>query len=102
MSLTKNDIYRFDEFERDPSSRTFSRNGAQTPLYPKAFEILKYPVGNPGRSVTKEEIFQAAWRGQQDTRQERIREFLRLVKGCNLMSGYFSRLAGSTPRFTSE
>jgi len=40
MSLTKNDIYRFDEFERDPSSRTFSRNGAQTPLYPKAFEIL--------------------------------------------------------------
>jgi len=61
MSLTTNGIYRFDEFELDPSSRTFSRNGAQIPLYPKAFEILVYLATNPGRVVTKEEIFQAVW-----------------------------------------
>jgi DNA-binding winged helix-turn-helix (wHTH) protein/tetratricopeptide (TPR) repeat protein len=61
MPLKINDIYRFDEFELDPSSRTFSRNGAQIPLYPKAFEILTYLVANPGRVVTKEEIFKAVW-----------------------------------------
>ena len=61
MSLTENGIYRFDEFELDPSRRTFSRHGAQIPLYPKAFEILIYLVSNPGRVVTKEEIFKAVW-----------------------------------------
>jgi DNA-binding winged helix-turn-helix (wHTH) protein/tetratricopeptide (TPR) repeat protein len=61
MSLTRNDIYRFDEFELDPSSRTFSRHGEPIPLYPKAFEILIYLVINPGRVVTKEEIFKAVW-----------------------------------------
>ena len=61
MSLTENDIYRFGEFEVDPASRRFSRNGALIPLYPKAFEILVYLVANPGRVVTKEEIFKSAW-----------------------------------------
>jgi DNA-binding winged helix-turn-helix (wHTH) protein/tetratricopeptide (TPR) repeat protein len=61
MSLTGNDIYRFDQFEVDPAGRRFSRDGAQIPLYPKAFEILVYLVANPGRVVTKEEIFKAVW-----------------------------------------
>ena len=61
MSLIGNGIYRFDEFELDPTSRTFSRKGAQIPLYPKAFEILIYLAANPGRVLTKEEIFQAVW-----------------------------------------
>jgi DNA-binding winged helix-turn-helix (wHTH) protein/tetratricopeptide (TPR) repeat protein len=61
MSLTRNDIYRFDEFELDPTSRIFSRDGTQIPLYPKAFEVLTYLVTNPGRVVTKEEIFKAVW-----------------------------------------
>lgn len=59
--MTTNSIYRFDEFELDPASRTFWRNGAQIPLYPKAFEILIYLVANPGRVVTKEEVFKAVW-----------------------------------------
>jgi DNA-binding winged helix-turn-helix (wHTH) protein/tetratricopeptide (TPR) repeat protein len=61
MSLRENDIYRFDEFELAPSSRRFSRNGAPIPLYPKAFEVLIFLVANPGRVVTKEEIFKAVW-----------------------------------------
>jgi eukaryotic-like serine/threonine-protein kinase len=61
MSLTKKEIYRFDDFELEPASRRFSRDGAQIPLYPKAFEILMYLVANPGRVVTKEEIFKAVW-----------------------------------------
>ena len=61
MSLTENGIYRFDEFQLDPSSRTFSRQGAAISLYPKAFEILLYLVTKPRRVVTKEEIFKAVW-----------------------------------------
>jgi len=61
MSLKEEDIYRFDEFELDRAGRTFSRHGAQIPLYPKAFEVLVYLVANPGRVVTKEEIFKAVW-----------------------------------------
>jgi len=61
MSLTQNGIYRFDEFELDPFNRTFSRQGATIPLYPKAFEILLYLVTKPRRVVTKEEIFKAVW-----------------------------------------
>ena len=61
MSLTTNGIYRFEEFELDPNSRTFSRDGMQIPLYPKSFEILIYLVTHPGRVVTKEEIFRAVW-----------------------------------------
>jgi hypothetical protein len=59
--IEKNDIYRFDDFEVDPARRRFSRNGAQIPLYPKAFDILVYLVSNPGRAVTKEEIFKSVW-----------------------------------------
>jgi len=61
MSLSGNRIYRFDEFELDPSRRTFSRDGTRIPVYPKAFEILIYLVANAGRVVTKEEIFKAVW-----------------------------------------
>jgi len=61
MSLTVNDIYRFDEFELVPSSRRFTRNGAPISLYPKAYEVLTYLVANPGRVITKEEIFKSVW-----------------------------------------
>jgi eukaryotic-like serine/threonine-protein kinase len=63
MPLKENDILQFDEFELDLTSRTFSRNGAQIPLNPKTFEILIYLVANPGRVVTKEEIFKTVWAG---------------------------------------
>jgi len=61
MPLIEKTIYRFDEFELDLTSRRFSRNEAQIPLYPKAFEVLTYLVTNPGRVVTKEEIFKSVW-----------------------------------------
>ena len=61
MSLKEEEVYRFDDFELDLSSRRFSRSGALIPLYPKSFEVLIYLVTNPGRVVTKEEIFKAVW-----------------------------------------
>ena len=61
MSLTEEQIYRFDDFELDPSSRRFSRNRTPIQLYPKAFDVLIYLVNNPGRVITKEEIFKTVW-----------------------------------------
>jgi DNA-binding winged helix-turn-helix (wHTH) protein/tetratricopeptide (TPR) repeat protein len=55
------DIYRFDEFELDPSRRKLARNGAPAPLSPKAFDLLTFLVLNPGRVLTKEELLKAVW-----------------------------------------
>jgi len=61
MSLPFNSLYRFDEFELDPSRRSLSRSGASVPLSSKAFEVLIYLVANPGRVVTKDELLKAVW-----------------------------------------
>jgi DNA-binding winged helix-turn-helix (wHTH) protein/tetratricopeptide (TPR) repeat protein len=55
------DIYRFDEFELDPSKRILARNGAPAPLSPKAFDLLTFLVLNPGRVLSKEELLKSVW-----------------------------------------
>ena len=42
MPLSFKELYRFDEFELDPSRRTFVRNGTPVLISPKAFEVLAY------------------------------------------------------------
>jgi DNA-binding winged helix-turn-helix (wHTH) protein/Tol biopolymer transport system component len=61
MLLSANGLYRFDEFELDPSRRVLSRNETPVSLTPKAFDVLSYLVLNPGRVVTKEELLKAIW-----------------------------------------
>ena len=59
--LSFNGLYRFDEFELDPSQRSLTRNGATLSLSSKGFQVLSYLVANPGRVVTKEELLKAVW-----------------------------------------
>jgi DNA-binding winged helix-turn-helix (wHTH) protein/Tol biopolymer transport system component len=54
-------LYRFDEFELDPSRRVLSRNESPVALTPKAFDVLSYLVLNPGRVVTKDELLKSVW-----------------------------------------
>jgi len=61
MSSSFNGLYRFDEFELDPSRRSLTRNGAVIPLSSKAFQVLSYLVANPGRVITKDELLKAVW-----------------------------------------
>src|SRR5579863_9208862 len=61
MSLSFEGLYRFDEFELNPSARAFLRNGMPILVSPKAFEVLTYLVINPGRVVTKDELLKAVW-----------------------------------------
>ena len=59
--LTRQGLYRFDEFVLDPSKRTFARHGKPVSVSPKAFEVLTYLVSHPGRVVTKDELLKAVW-----------------------------------------
>jgi DNA-binding winged helix-turn-helix (wHTH) protein/Tol biopolymer transport system component len=61
MLLSANRLYRFDEFELDPSRRVLSRNESPVALTPKAFDVLSYLVLNPGRVVTKDELLKSVW-----------------------------------------
>ena len=61
MLLSANRLYRFDEFELDPSRRVLSRNETPVALTPKAFDVLSYLVLNPGRVVTKDELLKSIW-----------------------------------------
>jgi DNA-binding winged helix-turn-helix (wHTH) protein/tetratricopeptide (TPR) repeat protein len=61
MQPPENDVFRFDEFEFDPSRRLLTRNGVPVSLLPKPFEILAFLVLNPGRVVSKEELIRAVW-----------------------------------------
>jgi len=61
MLLSANGLYRFDEFELDPSRRVLSRNETPVALTPKAFDVLSYLVLNPGRVVTKDELLKSIW-----------------------------------------
>jgi DNA-binding winged helix-turn-helix (wHTH) protein len=61
MSLSIRELYRFGDFELDPSRRTFLRNGTPVLVSPKAFEVLTFLVTNPGRVVTKNELLKAVW-----------------------------------------
>jgi DNA-binding winged helix-turn-helix (wHTH) protein/Tol biopolymer transport system component len=61
MLWSTNGLYRFDEFELDPSRRVLSRNKTPVALTPKVFDVLSYLVLNPGRVVTKDELLKSVW-----------------------------------------
>jgi DNA-binding winged helix-turn-helix (wHTH) protein/tetratricopeptide (TPR) repeat protein len=63
MSLSPNDLYRFDAFVLNPRKRTLVRDGSVVGISPKGFDVLTYLVMNPGRVVEKEELLQAVWPG---------------------------------------
>jgi DNA-binding winged helix-turn-helix (wHTH) protein/tetratricopeptide (TPR) repeat protein len=61
MLLTSSELYRFDEFELQPSRRILTKDGVRVPLAPKTFEVLLCLVRNAGRVVLKEELFKTVW-----------------------------------------
>lgn len=59
--LSTNQVYRFGEFALDPARAALFRNGVEIPLRQRTFDVLTYLVRNPGRLVSKQELFQAVW-----------------------------------------
>jgi predicted ATPase len=52
---------QFEFFGLDTSNECLWRNGAQIPLPPKPFAVLRYLVENPGRLITHDELLDALW-----------------------------------------
>jgi TolB-like protein/DNA-binding winged helix-turn-helix (wHTH) protein len=56
-------VFRFGEFVLDEDRAALFRNGVETTLRPKCFEVLRVLVGNTGRLVTKDELLDTVWAG---------------------------------------
>ena len=52
---------RFSGFTLDTSNQCIWHKGAQLPLAPKPFAVLRYLIDNPGRLVTHDELLDALW-----------------------------------------
>ncbi|MGA9826990.1 MAG: winged helix-turn-helix domain-containing protein [Rhodanobacteraceae bacterium] len=54
-------IYRFGEFALDVERGTLLKAGADVPLRPKAFEVLRFLVERHGQLVSKDALLEAVW-----------------------------------------
>ncbi|HTD35234.1 MAG TPA: winged helix-turn-helix domain-containing protein, partial [Candidatus Elarobacter sp.] len=51
----------FDGFRLDPRARTLAFRGTAVPLRPRTFALLEHFARNPGRTLGKDELFDALW-----------------------------------------
>lgn len=54
-------VLSFDDFELDTSQFELRKSGARVGIEPQVFDLLLFLAGNYGRTVTKDEIFEAIW-----------------------------------------
>jgi Tol biopolymer transport system component/DNA-binding winged helix-turn-helix (wHTH) protein len=54
-------IYEFDDVRVDPGAFRVTKAGRPVALEPKAFEVLLFFLGNPGRLVEKKELLEKVW-----------------------------------------
>ncbi len=54
-------ILRFGRFALNPNTASLSCVGQEVPLRPKSFDVLLHLARNPGRVVSKDELFQFVW-----------------------------------------
>src|SRR6266481_1923499 len=51
----------FQSFRLDTANQCLLRGQERVPIAPKAFDVLRYLVENPGRLVTQDEILDKLW-----------------------------------------
>src|SRR6267378_1100201 len=56
-----NKMKSFQSFRLDVADQCLWRGQARVPIAPKAFDVLRYLVENPGRLVTQDEILEKLW-----------------------------------------
>src|SRR5208283_2729800 len=102
MSFPLRGLYRFDEFELNPSGRALLRNGKPVVVSPKAFEVLTYLVANPGRVVTKEELLQAVWPDSFVEEGNLAQHISWLRKALGDRASYIATVPGRGYQFTAK
>ena len=62
MGTDTQSVYRFDRFKLDLiRGALLGPDGAELPLRPKSFTLLRHMVGNAGRLVDRDELMAAVW-----------------------------------------
>ena len=102
MLLQKDDLYRFDDFELQPSRRVLLRGGGRIAVAPKSFEVLLCLVQNSGRVVLKEEIFESVWPGAFVEEGNLTQHVFWLRKALGDKSGYLVTIPGRGYEFTGR
>jgi TolB-like protein/DNA-binding winged helix-turn-helix (wHTH) protein/tetratricopeptide (TPR) repeat protein len=59
---TKENIYRFDGITIDAENFRVQKSGSNIALTPRAFDVLIFLIKNAGRTMEKQEIFDAVWK----------------------------------------
>ena len=63
MNSAHSHVLGFAEYTLDVDGRSLTKDGCEIPLRPQAMEVLCFLARNPGRLVSKEEIFKEIWPG---------------------------------------
>ena len=74
------DIIRCGALSIDPRLRRVSRDGTESPLTPKEFDILCFLARNRGEVFTKEQIYQAVWESDYLLDDSNIMAFIRKLR----------------------
>jgi DNA-binding winged helix-turn-helix (wHTH) protein/tetratricopeptide (TPR) repeat protein len=102
MSLIGNDLYRFDDFELQPSRRALLRRGEKIAIAPKTFEVLLCLVQNAGRVVLKEELLSAVWPGAFVEESNLTQHIFWLRKALRDKAAYIVTIPGRGYEFVGE
>jgi len=102
MSLTRNQIYRFGEFELKAHSRSLVRDGKEIVLGSKAFEVLIYLLQHAGAVVSKEELLKAVWPESFVEESNLSQHIYGLRKAFADRAGYILTIPGRGYQFTAD
>jgi len=102
MLLIASGLYRFDDFELQPSRRVLMRNGERVALAPKTFEVLLCLVQHSGRVVLKEELFKTVWPDAFIEDSNLTQHIFWLRKALADKSGYIVTIPGRGYEFTGR
>lgn len=102
MSLTRNQIYRFGEFELKAHSRSLVRDGKEIGLGSKAFEVLVYLVQNAGAVVAKEDLLHAVWPESYVEESNLSQHIYAIRKALGDRSSYILTVPGRGYQFTAD
>jgi eukaryotic-like serine/threonine-protein kinase len=95
-------LYWFQEFQLNPSARTFLRSGKPVAVSPKAFEVLTYLVEHPGRVISKDELLKAVWPDSFVEESNLAQHISWLRKALGDKSSFIATVPGRGYQFTAD
>lgn len=105
MELSKDNIYRFEEYELDADRRSLTYCGEPITLYPKTFDLLLELVRNPGQTISKDELLERVWPDQiveENNLTVQISALRKIFGDTNSPKRYISTIPGKGYRFVAE